>query len=80
MFQFPHTLLSLSLLFAPLLPGKTPDKTPPVLAGKPSWYPDNPPSPAKPHSSHYPGSEKLIRSTDELHRSRRLSNVDVVWI
>lgn len=28
-------------LSAPLLPGKNPDKTPPVLAGKPSRYPDD---------------------------------------
>lgn len=74
-------------LSAPLLPGKNPDKTPPVLAGKPSRYPDDCSAPPfSSCSSHRQqpsclGSEKLICSTDELLRSTRLSaNVDVEWM
>ena len=75
----------------PSLPGQNPDKTPPVLAGKPSPRPRRlQPSSSSSLSSTSScssyrqrqsclGSEKFICSTDELHRSARLSaNMDVV--
>lgn len=48
----PSTPPSSSFLCTPSLPGQNPDKTPPVLAGKPSLDPDDcsPPPPPPTHA------------------------------